>query len=617
MPQVADAVLAELASWVAQAMPEIADRIPAGAAVDLGRLGVTAGATFAGSRASFGPIGVDMYQARGGRTARSPLAVSAQPVSHLGAGSGAATDSPVLSRLSALSPLLAERLFGALELTVERLNVAGAPDLAAFWNLPKSGHFLSAWGGQQSQTFTAATTLDRLSPGTVDSVASLTQQIASRPLIAELLRVPTNLTEETAIAAAHGSAYLALAVATTTAALGRLNVGALLDRPAAVVGISLGTAIGLLREAPMPAGYSAAQLAKIRAEYLLPRGAAGSVPVSEHRFALLEGDRFPEVVDFGENGLVTVIDGGAVIRTGSADGPVRVVLTVLEGPPPPAEPEWDEVVEVSWRATVGAASVIGPKAPGDQHLLQETPPWPGDYRLRVKARGRDDTEDDEGYELVVWAAPAAPEVVHRRTDRLGYQLRGQPVPARNDRPELAYRWIRGSWLSEAATVTVVTDSTVEQVLRAFGADPAQPQSLRAIDAEQTERQSIDPWVMVLDTGAAVVAVEYNGYRGADEAVLARAAAGRAASMYWNVNGLTRLSFAEQGRLMAAFEPRGEVDIEPVVTAAMSGLDFDDYRDRVGKGLVAVERFTGYAVTSDDLARIQAADIGFRIMPDLP
>src|SRR6185295_7031075 len=137
-------------------------------------------------------------------------------------------------------------------------------------------------------------------------------------------------------------------------------------------------------------------------------------------------------------------------------------------PPPPAEPEWDEVVEVSWSANVGPASVIGPNAPGEPRLLQQTPPWPGDYRLRVQAQGRDDIEDDETYELVVWAAPAAPEVVHRRTDRLGHQLRGQPVPARVDRPELAYRWIKETPFSEAATITVITGSTADDVLRAFG-----------------------------------------------------------------------------------------------------------------------------------------------------
>jgi hypothetical protein len=32
------------------------------------------------------------------------------------------------------------------------------------------------------------------------------------------------------------------------------------------------------------------------------------------------------------------------------------------------------------------------------------------------------------------------------------------------------------------------------------------------------------------------------------------------------------------------------------------------------GLVAVARFTGRGITADDLARIVAADVGFRIRP---
>jgi hypothetical protein len=102
--RVADTVLDELATWVAKVMPEIADRIPTGAAVELGRLAKPAGARFTDDYDdydAFAEIEVDVDR------------------------------SPVLGELGALNPLLAERLFGALELTVERLDLAGAPDLAA------------------------------------------------------------------------------------------------------------------------------------------------------------------------------------------------------------------------------------------------------------------------------------------------------------------------------------------------------------------------------------------------------------------------------------------------------------------------------------------------------
>jgi hypothetical protein len=54
--------------------------------------------------------------------------------------------------------------------------------------------------------------------------------------------------------------------------------------------------------------------------------------------------------------------------------------------------------------------------------------------------------------------------------------------------------------------------------------------------------------------------------------------------------------------------------EPAVAAALDGLDFDDPRDPVGRGLVAVQRFTGRGMTAEDLDRIEAADIAFRIAP---
>jgi phage tail tape-measure protein len=87
---------------------------------------------------------------------------------------------------------------------------------------------------------------------------------------------------------------------------------------------------------------------------------------------------------------------------------------------------------------------------------------------------------------------AAPEIVHKRTDRLGYRLRGEPEPIRPEQPELAYRWVKDSALNTGATVTVVTGVTVEEVLRSFGADPARPESLRFLDEDATARMSIYP-----------------------------------------------------------------------------------------------------------------------------
>ena len=51
-----------------------------------------------------------------------------------------------------------------------------------------------------------------------------------------------------------------------------------------------------------------------------------------------------------------------------------------------------------------------------------------------------------------------------------------------------------------------------------------------------------------------------------------------------------------------------------VAAALDGLDFDDYRNKTAKGLVAVQRFAGRGITARDLDQIEAADTAFRITP---
>jgi hypothetical protein len=607
-----DAVAA-LAAPVAEAIPVIAARIPAGPAAELGRLGAATGA--------LARLGAATRVRRAGsfHTDRRPIP------SRLAVSSA---ESPVLGTLSRLRPLLMERLLGALELTVPELHLAAAWDPPPFLREPLKGYFAygGALGQQKSDAQFAVAILDQLRPGISDLTLALTRQLADDQRVAGLLAAPPAAeggADDASIAAAHGTAYLALAVATASAVAGAVPVPQLpgMDRPgsaaAAVIGLAAGVASLLLRETPMPAGYAVALLEKARAQYRLPVRSSALITVSEHRFALAE-DEFPVVTDFTGNGLVAAVAGGAVIRTGRAEGDIAVELQVLDEEPPLEATGWDEVVEVSWRAAAGPAAVIGPTDPDEPApggMAWGTPPWPGDYRLRVHAVGRDD-DVEERYQLTVWRAPAAPEIVHKRTDRLGHRLRGEPEPTRPGVPERAYRWLEETRLAMGATVTVVTGSTIEATLRALGADPARPESLRAIYQEVAETMSLDPWIAVLDAGPAVIAVEYNGWQGTDRSVLSRASAGgRAASMFWS-NGATRCSFAEGGRLLVSFPWLPELedaDIEPSVAAALEGLDSDDHsRHWVGAGLIAVQRFTGYGLTAEDLERIEAADIAFRI-----
>ena len=80
-------------------------------------------------------------------------------------------------------------------------------------------------------------------------------------------------------------------------------------------------------------------------------------------------------------------------------------------------------------------------------------------------------EAEDSYDLVMWQAPAAPDVVHKKTDRLGHRLRGEPEPALVTPPDAEYRWIDKSSLQVAATITVVQGLTRDEVISTFGGDP--------------------------------------------------------------------------------------------------------------------------------------------------
>ncbi|MDI6102677.1 DUF6461 domain-containing protein [Actinoplanes sp. NEAU-A12] len=587
--------LSDLADFVTAAVPVLSRRIPAAPARLLGRLAVP-------------------EETAAGR-ARPP--VDGEP--------------DFFTALRALGPLPVERLLGALELTIDRYDWSGAPDLVSGLPQPSPARFaMVTAGGHDSAATSEAALLHRLRPGLADRTGALVRELVTHPGIVPLLRVETAATDEPSIAAAHGTAHLALAVAIAGAVVHQAGPPVIVDRAAATVGLGVGLAARLLLEAPLPAAYSAALLAKVRAEYLLPRHSHSSVPVAGHRFGLAEHE-LPGLADFSGNGLVAVADGdgraaaadgdgpaaapggGVVVRTGAATGSVRVELVILEEAPAEAESGWEEIVEVSWRATEGRASVMSPAGTSGHGLRRETPPWPGDYRVRVHARGRDDDDPAlESYKLVVWAAPPAPETVFRRSDQLGHRLRGEPEPARP--PEHAYRWIRRGPLQVAATVTVVTGATVREVLVAFGADPERPEAIGDIQRYLSLRRSHGQWITVLDAGTAVLVVEDNGYRGTDQAVLEAASVhGRAASMFWNVNAVTRLSFAEAGRLLAMHEPWGHEQWAPELAEVLTGLDFAEVGDRNEKGLLAVERFTGRGLTPADLAAIERAGTGYRIM----
>jgi hypothetical protein len=58
-----------------------------------------------------------------------------------------------------------------------------------------------------------------------------------------------------------------------------------------------------------------------------------------------------------------------------------------------------------------------------------------------------------------------------------------------------------------------------------------------------------------------------------------------------------------------YEPPEDAELR----AALDGLRLDEYHDWDEKGLVVVERFTGYGLHRDDVERIEATGVGYRIL----
>lgn len=565
-----DELAAALAPVVARAMPALAAAVPAEPAAVLGRLGV---------------LESDVPDTQRG----IPFPSSARE-SVL-----AALRWMLDSRSHRHEQLKVEQLIGPLQKPLTEAMPPPPAALEANPLLAPTVRTAERWVlvTQSGSNFTGlVSSLDSLRPGVTDLVLALVSELTGHPSIVPLL--PSHAPTEPELAAA----YLALALATASSVLRTLRDALVTVDPALILGVGLGSVIRVLRGTPMPEGYRAAVLASARLDFRLPRANSGSITVSGHRFALAEGKLPDAAPDFADNGLVAEVDGGLMIRTGVAEGQVHVGLQVLEEAPAEVNTVvWDDVIEVSWAASEGLATVYGAAGSIWQHPYgAETPPWPGNYRVRVHADGRDENSG-ERYQVVVWSAPPAPQLVHKRTDHLGHRLRGEPGPPVVERPEQKYYWFEKQ-CSEPATILVATGGvTVDQVLRIFGADPSRPTTMSELYADPDFDYSRVVRAWPVDDG--VLAWEVNGWQGAsDEVLRPLSLLGPVASWFWNVNALTSLCFALGGQVLAAFEPGfDQPPDEPEITALLADLDFDDYRHKNAKTMLAIERFTGHELPS--------------------
>ncbi|MCQ9129821.1 hypothetical protein [Streptomyces hilarionis] len=158
--------------------------------------------------------------------------------------------------------------------------------------------------------------------------------------------------------------------------------------------------------------------------------ARGLVPVQYHQFAISDedGPTGPRL-EAEHNGLVQVTDGVLTVLTGIHTGCVDVVVTLHESEPAADDDDWQECVEVSAHSASGDLMVRGLMDDLDDELPVLSFAGPGDYRLRVHAKGRDTAFDlapdevTEWYLVQVWAAPTGPPTVLGRSDAYGAAVR--------------------------------------------------------------------------------------------------------------------------------------------------------------------------------------------------
>lgn len=158
------------------------------------------------------------------------------------------------------------------------------------------------------------------------------------------------------------------------------------------------------------------------------------IKVTHPQYWIIDRDLLPEVEPFGYrfNGLVSAHGSLAIVRTGTPFGYVRLTIEPLGSEPELRTADWDEVVDVSlWFEELGAVTTEGCEG------LENAPPLaatPGDYRIRVHARGRDRGHERgtvldspvEEHLVQAWPAPPAAEVCHKLTDAYGAYFRGRP-----------------------------------------------------------------------------------------------------------------------------------------------------------------------------------------------
>jgi hypothetical protein len=156
------------------------------------------------------------------------------------------------------------------------------------------------------------------------------------------------------------------------------------------------------------------------------------ITVANSQYWIIDRDLEPDIEsvtyrDF--NGLISAHASFAVVMTGTQFGLVQLTIASLNDEPRLSIDDWDDVVEISLTfEELGAVTT-------DNGLGLEQAPYlpPGDYRIRVHARGRDLGHDQadvwnspiEEHLIQAWPGPKDREICHKLSDAYGASIRAR------------------------------------------------------------------------------------------------------------------------------------------------------------------------------------------------
>ncbi|KAB1143435.1 hypothetical protein F7R91_24945 [Streptomyces luteolifulvus] len=158
---------------------------------------------------------------------------------------------------------------------------------------------------------------------------------------------------------------------------------------------------------------------------------SGPVRVDYHHYLVYDPEApvTEDELDVSHNGLIALSDGQVEIQTGIHSGNAQVTVAAHRTTPDADPGPWQEIVEVSVHTPSGELLIGALMDDMEEELPSLAASGPGDYRLRVHARGRDTAVDlttreiTEHYLIQGWPVAPTPPLTLSTGDRDGAQQR--------------------------------------------------------------------------------------------------------------------------------------------------------------------------------------------------